>query len=45
MAQVYKTFTKTDLDNKQVVATTSTINQQINTILTNFIQYIKDKHM
>ncbi len=44
MAQVYKTFTKTDLDNKQVVATTPTINQTINTILSNFIQYIKIKH-
>lgn len=45
MAQVYKTFTKTDLDNKQVVATTTPINQQVTTILTNFIQYIRDKHM
>jgi hypothetical protein len=45
MAQIYKTFTKSDLDNKQVVTTTPTINQQVNVILTNFIQYIKDKHM
>lgn len=44
MAVVYKTFTIIDLNNKQVVATTPTINQQTNTILTNFIQYIKDKH-
>ena len=45
MANVYKTFTRTDLDNKQVVATTPTINQNVTTILTNFIQYIRDKHM
>lgn len=45
MAQIYKTFTKDDLDNKQVVATTTVVNQSVNTILTNFIQYIKDKHM
>jgi hypothetical protein len=44
MAQVYKTFTIIDLNNKQVVTTTPIINQQVNTILTNFIQYIKDKH-
>ncbi len=44
MAQIYKTFTKTDLDNKQVTPTTPTINQTINTILSNFIQYIKVKH-
>jgi hypothetical protein len=44
MAQIYKTFTKVDLTNKQVVPTTITINQQVSLILTNFIQYIKDKH-
>lgn len=44
MAQIYKTFTKTDLDNKKVVATTQTINQTVNTILSNFIKYIKVKH-
>lgn len=44
MAVVYKTFTKTDLDNKVVTPTTSTIKQSINTILVNFIQYVKIKH-
>lgn len=44
MAVVYKTFTKVDLDNKAVVPTNSTTNQTINTILANFIQYIKNKH-
>ena len=44
MAVVYKTFTKTDLDNKAVVPTTPTIKQSINTILANFIQYVKIKH-
>jgi hypothetical protein len=45
MAQVYKTFTKTDLDNKQVVAVTTAEKQQILQIVANFIQYIKDKHL
>lgn len=44
MAQIYKTFTKADLDNKQVTPTTTNINQTVNTILSNFIQYIKVKH-
>lgn len=44
MAQIYKTFTKVDVNNKQVVPTTNTINQKISEILTNFVQYIKDKH-
>jgi hypothetical protein len=45
MAQIYKTFTRTDLDNKQVVAVTTTEKQQILQIVANFIQYIKDKHL
>lgn len=45
MANVYKTFTKTDLDNKQVVAVNTTEKQQILSIVANFIQYIKDKHL
>lgn len=44
MAVVYKTFTKVDLDNKAVVPTSSATNQSINTILINFIQYVKNKH-
>lgn len=45
MAQVYKTFTQTDLDNKQVVAATTSDKQKISTIIANFIQYIKNKHL
>ena len=45
MANIYKTFTKTDLDNKQVVAVNTTDKQKISTIIANFIQYIKNKHM
>ena len=45
MANIYKTFTKTDLDNKQVVAVNTTDKQKISTIIANFIQYIKNKHL
>jgi hypothetical protein len=44
MAQVYKTFTKTDLDNKQVVSPTNADKIKMLEIITNFIQYIKYKH-
>lgn len=45
MANVYKTFTKTDLDNKQVVAINTTDKTKVLQIVTNFIQYIKNKHL
>lgn len=45
MANVYKTFTKTDLDNKQVVAINTTDKAKVLQIVTNFIQYIKNKHL
>ena len=44
MAQIYKTFTRVDLDNKVVTPVSSTTKQSINIILANFIQYIKNKH-
>lgn len=45
MAQVYKTFTRTDLDNKAAIATTATQKQKISEIVSNFIAYFKAKHM
>jgi hypothetical protein len=45
MAQVYKTFTKTDLANKGLVATTTTQKQKITQIITNFVAYFKAKHL
>jgi len=44
MAQIYKTFTKIDLSNKVATPVNPTTKESINIILTNFIQYIKDKH-
>jgi hypothetical protein len=45
MANVYKTFTKADLANKGVTATTATQKQKISEIVSNFIAYFKAKHM
>lgn len=45
MAQVYKTFTRTDLDNKAVIATNTAQKQKISEIVANFIAYFKSKHM
>jgi hypothetical protein len=44
MAQIYKTFTRIDLSNKAVTPVTATTKDSINSILANFIQYIKNKH-
>jgi hypothetical protein len=45
MIQIYKTFTKVDLANKQSTPTSNIVNQKISLILTNFIQYIRNKHI
>lgn len=45
MAEVYKTFTKEDADNKQVVEPTNADKVKMLEIVANFIQYIKDKHL
>jgi hypothetical protein len=45
MAQVYKTFTKTDLANKGLVPTNTLQKQKIAQIVANFITYFKAKHL
>jgi hypothetical protein len=45
MANVYKTFIKTDLDNKAVTATSSTQNEKIVSTLSKFVNLFKIKHL
>jgi hypothetical protein len=45
MAQIYKTFTKTDLATKGTTPATTSQKQQITEIINNFIAYFKLKHM
>lgn len=45
MANVYKTFTKTDLANKNVTATSSTQNQKVSETLAKFVTFFKAKHL
>ena len=45
MANVYKTFTKADLDNKSVTSTSSTQNQKVSETLAKFVTLFKAKHL
>jgi hypothetical protein len=45
MAQVYKTFTKADLANKGVIATTTSQKQKISEAIVKFVTFFKLKHM
>lgn len=45
MASVYKTFTKSDIDNRNITELDSTSKQNIKNILDNFVTYFKAKHL
>lgn len=45
MANVYKTFTNTDLANKSTYTVSETENQNINTIVSTFVSLFKTKHL
>jgi len=44
MATVYKTFTKNDIENRNIQSVDASTKTAINTTLTNFVTYFKAAH-
>ena len=45
MANIYKTFTKQDLDNRQASPTSNAENQSMTSILNKFVELFKINHL
>lgn len=45
MPVVYKTFTQVDLDNKATYPASTNQKEQVVTIISNFVNYFKIKHL
>lgn len=45
MPNIYKTFTKQDLENRQASPTSNVEKQAINSILNKFVELFKTKHL
>ena len=45
MPNIYKTFTKTELDNKGTYSVSETQKQKANTIVSKFVELFKLKHL
>ena len=45
MPEVYKSLSRSEVDNRSIVAADSTIKESMQSIISNFITYFKAKHL
>jgi hypothetical protein len=45
MTEVYKTFNRSDIENRNITAVDTTTKQNMQNIINNFVTYFKSKHL